>query len=202
MKTKIGVLGCCVSRDSFNSRIVHNYKDFFKVQISAQRTSLISIFQDPVIFDEKDIEILPLNFANKATTQFISEDLNKKFIEDLDEKEIDFLVIDTYIDVTMGILFFNNQIISKAWDFEKTNFFNNIPNFFIIIHVSFVFFKTGDTISALLNASKDLSSLIFQLPSRFFINFNTRSGFTPSISNSNPKFIFLGKVSDFRYSNG
>lgn len=128
MKTKIGVLGCCVSRDSFNSRIVHNYKDFFKVQISAQRTALISIFQDPVIFDEKDIEILPLNFANKATTQFISEDLNKKFIEDLDEKEIDFLVIDTFIDVTMGILFFNNQIISKAWDFEKTNFFNNIPD--------------------------------------------------------------------------
>lgn len=131
MRTKIGVLGCCVSRDSFNSRIVHNYKDFFEVEITAQRTSIISILQDPIFFNEKDIEILPFTVANKATTQFISEDLNKKFIKDLGEKEIDFLVIDNYIDVTMGILFFNKQIISNAWDFSKTNFFKNIPDKFI-----------------------------------------------------------------------
>lgn len=127
MKTKIGVLGCCYSRDAFNSQIVHNYKDFFKIEISAQRTSMISIMQDSILFDEKSIEILPINPTNQTSTYFIYYDFNKLFLKELVEKKIDYLIIDNYFEVVFGILYFNEQIITNnTWDLPKTKFYKEI----------------------------------------------------------------------------
>ncbi len=97
-----------VSRDLFNSHFVHNYKDFFEVNISAQRTTLISIMQDPLIIDEKLLEINPLNPTNNARTNFILHDLNKSFLKELIEEDIEYLIMDNYFDVRMGILYFND----------------------------------------------------------------------------------------------
>lgn len=130
---KVGVLGCCISRDAFNSKIVHNYKDFFKLKIDGERISLISIFQNPILVDEKSIEISPPTPVNKTCTKFISDDLNKNFIKDLLQKNIDYLVFDTLIEVPMGILYFNNQIMThNVWDLPKTKFYNNMGDKFIL----------------------------------------------------------------------
>lgn len=87
MRYKIAVLGSCVSRGAFNSDFVPNYKDFFEVIFDGQRTSLISLMQEPILIDEKLIEINPLNRVNFAKTRFLSDDLNKRFLKDLMEKK-------------------------------------------------------------------------------------------------------------------
>lgn len=51
----VGVFGSCVSRDLFNSKIVPNYKTFFQIISYSQRTSIISLMQNSVNFDEMDI---------------------------------------------------------------------------------------------------------------------------------------------------
>lgn len=127
MKRKIGVLGSCASRDAFNSNIVKNYKDFFEMTISAQRTSLISIMQKPIVFDEHQIEILPLTRRNLDKSNFISYDLNRNFLKELLEKDVDYLVIDNFFEIHMGILYFNGFIIThNDWDLPHTEFYKKI----------------------------------------------------------------------------
>ncbi len=127
MKKKIGVLGCCISRDAFNSDFVHNYKEFFKLEISAQRTTIISFMQDPVTINEKLIEIYPDNKPNRAKTHCISYDLNKNFLKELIEKDIDYLIMDNFLEVRMGILYFNDHIITNnTWHLPSTKFYETI----------------------------------------------------------------------------
>lgn len=133
MKYKIAVLGSCVSRGAFNSDFVHDYKDFFEVTFDAQRTSLISLMQDSIPIDEKLIEINPPNRVNFAKTRFLSDDLNKRFLKDLLEKKIDYLIIDNYFEVIMGILYYDNSIITNnEWDLPLTKFYNEMKDKFIL----------------------------------------------------------------------
>ena len=133
MKTKIGVLGSCVSRDAFNSNFVPDYKDFFEVIISAQRTSLISIMQEPCLIEETLIEIDPSNLVDRARTNFISYDLNKTFLKELIDKDIDYLIMDNYLEIRMGILYFNNYIITNNdWDLPATQFYKKINDKLIL----------------------------------------------------------------------
>lgn len=49
------------------------------------------------------------------------------------EEEIDYLVIDNFIEVRMGILFFNNNIITNNdWHLPKTEFYNYINDKLIL----------------------------------------------------------------------
>lgn len=131
-KTKIGVFGSCISRDAFNSFFNHNYKDFFLVKISSQRTSMISILQEVINVDKNLIEINPPNQQNNVRSYFIAYDLNRRFIQDLKEKDIDYLIIDNYLEIRMGILYFNNNIITNNdWDLPNTQFYKNLDNKFV-----------------------------------------------------------------------
>ena len=73
---KIGVLGSCFTIEVYNSQFIPNYKDFFEINISAQRTTFCSILQEPLNVDKKLLEILPLDKYNKARSFFMYYDLN------------------------------------------------------------------------------------------------------------------------------
>ena len=122
MKIKVGILGSCVSRDVFNSQFIPNYKDFFEVTISAPRISMISLMQDPLDVDKNSLKILPNTRENVARSNFILYDLNRNLLVDLIEKEIDYLVIDNYFEVTMGVMYFQDDIITHNGDLSKTKF--------------------------------------------------------------------------------
>ena len=130
MKTKIAVLGSCISRDLFNSNFVPNYKDFFDLVFDAQRTTMISLMQDSVVIDNNLLDILPHNPKNNARTKFITEDLNKVFLKNLVEKDIDYLIIDNYFEFLMGILYFDNNTIitNNVWDLPETEFYKNMSD--------------------------------------------------------------------------
>lgn len=130
MKTKIAVLGSCVSRDLFNSYFVPNYKEFFEVRMDAQRTSMISLMQNPFDIDKKLLNIPPYNRKNNARTKYITHDLNKVFLKNLIENDdIDYLIIDNYFEFLFGILYFDDTIITNNfWDLPETQFYKNISN--------------------------------------------------------------------------
>lgn len=130
MKTKIAVLGSCVSRDLFNSHFVPNYKEFFEVTMDAQRTSIISLMQNPIVLDKKLLDIYPITRKNNSRTKYITHDLNKIFLEHLIENdEINYLIMDNYFEFLFGILYFDNNIITNNfWDLPETEFYKNISN--------------------------------------------------------------------------
>lgn len=138
MKTKIGVFGSCITRDVFNSKFVHNYKEFFEVGVSAQRTSIISAMQEPFQIDEELITVYPKNRKNNIISQFIQKDLDKSFLKDMLENEIDYLIIDNYFEVRMGILYINNNIITNnVWHLPRTELYKNSTDKLILKMVEY-----------------------------------------------------------------
>lgn len=127
MVYNIAVFGSCVSRDIFYSKINHNYKEYFNVVLSSQRGSIISLMQHPVEFRIEDIAILPESQVNNSRTRFIKEDLNKHFLNGLNNN-IDLLIFDNYFEDRFGVLEIdNNQIITNnEWDLLETEFYNNL----------------------------------------------------------------------------
>ena len=131
MKTKIAIYGSCISRDLFNSHFVPDYKEFFEVAADVQRTTMISLMQNPLEIDKNLIDILPHNTKNNVSKKFIDEDLNKIFLKNLIEKDIDYLIIDNYFEFLFGILYFDNNIITNNfWDLPKTQFYKIMPDKF------------------------------------------------------------------------
>ena len=125
--TEFSTFGSGSTKTIFNDIINPSYKDFFEMTISDQRTSLISIMQKPIVFDEHQIEILPLTRRNIDKSNFISYDLNRNFLKELLEKDVDYLVIDNFFEIHMGILYFNGFIIThNDWYLPHTEFYKKI----------------------------------------------------------------------------
>lgn len=83
MVSRFTVFGSCTCRDVFYSEINKNYKDFFEIGPTGIRLSFISIMQEPVEFEEKDIDIFPKTGKNINFTAWIKKDFEKTFLEDL-----------------------------------------------------------------------------------------------------------------------
>lgn len=126
-KVRIGVLGSCSTRNVFTTQY-NNYKEHFDLIFSHERISLISLFQDPISFDEEDIKIFPDNPTNRFRTRNLKQDLSKSFFEDL-KKNVDVIIIDFYFEALFGILLFDDKIITNnVWDLPSTKFYKNIEN--------------------------------------------------------------------------
>lgn len=130
----IGVLGSCVSRMVFNSTINETYKNFFKVEVDIQRCLFASLVQDPVKFTEEDITIHPLDKDNSVKRFFVRNDLKKSFFEEMENKNIEYLLIDLQLEAQLGILFGTTQygenvtITYNTGDLLEMSFYKNMKN--------------------------------------------------------------------------
>lgn len=128
-KIKFGVFGCCVSRDPFNRIFVPNYKEFFEIVLTATRVSMICLMDEPVFIENNLIKILPDNQSNRYKTWTINYDITRRFLKQLIEKDLDYLIIDTYLEVFFGVLCWDDKIISYNSYMTKTEFYKNLKNF-------------------------------------------------------------------------
>lgn len=126
---KIGVFGCCLSRDAFNSRLIHNYKDFFEINVTGTRISMISLMQNPINIDEEYFKIFPITKSNNYKTSCIINDVKRTFLKSLLEKDIEYLIIDNYLEVVFGIICFDEGIITYSTDLIQTNFFKELKTY-------------------------------------------------------------------------
>ena len=126
---KIGVLGSCESRDLFNSILNPGYKNYFSIEVTTLRTSLISLMQSPIFIDSDLLKIFPENKDSKKRTSFLKDDFEKTFFDELNEKDIDILIIDNYFEVRFGIGFFDGKLLTNnEWDLIDTDFYKNTKN--------------------------------------------------------------------------
>lgn len=118
----VGVFGSCVSRDLFNSQIVPNYKTFFQIISYSQRTSIISLMQNNIKFDEKDI-IFENNYNDS-----IRYDLSKCWLSEIANNPPDYIIMDVIYELIFGILILDdgNIITNNYWDLPKTKFYETI----------------------------------------------------------------------------
>lgn len=120
----VGVFGSCVSRDLFNSQIVPNYKTFFQIISYSQRTSIISLMQNNIKFDEKDII-----FENDYNDS-IRYDLSKCWLSEIANNPPDYIIMDVIYELIFGILILDdgNIITNNYWDLPKTKFYETIKD--------------------------------------------------------------------------
>ena len=127
MVSRFTVFGSCTCRDVFYSEINKNYKDFFEIGPTGIRLSFISIMQEPVEFEEKDIDIFPKTGKNINFTAWIKKDFEKTFLEDLKNENFEYLLMDTYYDTNFGIVDIgNSRYVTNNIRLDETAFYENL----------------------------------------------------------------------------
>ena len=133
MVTKFAVLGSCACRDIFYSKINKNYKDFFQIEDDGIRISLISLMSNKNNYDSKSLDIYPKNRENNNYSNWIKKDFNKSFLDSLKEKDIEYLMIDTYYDVNFGVVDLGDgKFITNNLKLDQTAFFKNLEDYEIL----------------------------------------------------------------------
>lgn len=126
MVNTVGVIGSCVTRDLFFSKVIPDYKNFFKLTTFQGRSTLISLMQQPYKYNKEDIKT-----ENKIDMGFIETDFRKEGIKGLIKQPPDYLIIDILFDVIFGVILLNdgNIISNNTWTFPKISFYNHLNDF-------------------------------------------------------------------------
>lgn len=119
----IGVFGSCATRDLFYSKVIPNYKDYFQITTYSGRQSIISFMQQPLDFEEDEIDT-----GDRVRTRFIKEEFEKKYFQDLINNPPDYYIMDIYYEVIFGILYIDKDVIitNNYPDLSRTSFYNKI----------------------------------------------------------------------------
>ena len=103
--TKIAVLGSSHTRPMFTSSVFFNpdYKNYYQVVYTQFHSSIISLVGKPRTYENNYFK------TRKPTVQqYIKTDFEKDFFNQLKIANPDYLIIDIYIDVQMGVIYFGD----------------------------------------------------------------------------------------------
>ena len=130
MTTNFTIFGCCATRDIFNSKINFNYKDYFKIGVDAFHTSMISMMQKPVIYDENSIKKFDGSSRDRIRHRCSKRDFEKSYLNELKKGDYEYLILDTYFDVRQGVIKLHNQstYITNAPYTHSSDFYKNEDN--------------------------------------------------------------------------
>ncbi|PQD96190.1 hypothetical protein CYL18_06215 [Pradoshia eiseniae] len=122
MTVKIATLGCCATRDNFNSQIVAKYKDYYSIITHQNQMSMISLAAEPISFNRSLIDkISPFD------QQHFETELSKSFLDSMVINQPDYLILDFYGDVYYGAREIENSYITnKRWLFSKTSLYKDL----------------------------------------------------------------------------
>ncbi|WP_366248073.1 DUF6270 domain-containing protein [Terribacillus aidingensis] len=131
MTIKIASYGSCITRDNFNSKLNKNYKERYECVATSLHASLISLFSREFSYDETKIDYIDEeNVHNEADKRKTIEELSKSFFHDLKVKQPDYLIMDFYTDVFLGVFFTQDRFVTNNGYISKTSFFNELPEKF------------------------------------------------------------------------
>lgn len=122
MTLRVAILGACVSRDAFNSKIIPEYKNFFSVVAYQFQMSVISLMQSPIGYDSSDF----VGDATEINREHLKTELAKNFLKDIAYQQPDYLIVDFYSDTVHGCLEVEDSIITnKKSKFEAIKAFRD-----------------------------------------------------------------------------
>lgn len=131
MVAKFNVLGSCDSRDIFYSGINKDYKKYFFIGEDGIRISFIRLMQNPIEYDEQDLDLHLDVHGNIYKLKSIKKDLDRSFLNILRKNEFGYLIIDTCYDTNFGVLEFKDtngqkNYITNNPGLTETSFYNKL----------------------------------------------------------------------------
>jgi Family of unknown function (DUF6270) len=120
----IGVIGSCVSRDNFNSKFNAGYTRLFNCKLTINHIAFASLVSGKIDFNKEDIYL-----ENSADADLILRELSRSYMEEIQNSDLDYLLIDFGTDIFYGILIANNNILTDDYRrVAKTKFYSQLEN--------------------------------------------------------------------------
>lgn len=119
-KTKVAVVGACVTRDCFNRSFVPFYRENFECVATVWQSSFISLVSPPTkVVDEELVGRL-----NEKQLAYLKEDIEKAHIRKLVSLKPDYIILDLYADMHYGVCNVNDSIVTcNPNSLMKTEFY-------------------------------------------------------------------------------
>lgn len=114
----VAILGSCVTRDVFNRKFNPGYKYLFECVSLSNQNSVIALMGDPI--DEYGA---PGDNTDDATWREISAEARRSFLSELQMRQPNFLIIDSFADVHFGVSFDSSDrpMTANRWKFSRTH---------------------------------------------------------------------------------
>lgn len=114
-QTKIDIIGACVSRDVFNSKITPNWRNNFSIGGQAFQSSLISLMARPSYI--ADQEILDLGEHDR---QVVIQDFSKEYVASFVKHPPRVILVDFFTDSRFGVIGYDDTwITDNDWKIGK-----------------------------------------------------------------------------------
>lgn len=98
-QSSVAIIGSCVTRDNFNSKISPHWKEFWDLRASFYQSSIISLMSSPVAFDSD-------SFCDQDdhSRHITEEDFSKQFIDRIVTDKPAYLIVDLFADARFGVV--------------------------------------------------------------------------------------------------
>ncbi|WP_405268188.1 DUF6270 domain-containing protein [Methanobrevibacter sp.] len=117
MKAEFSTLGSCSSRNIFNSNLNKNYKDYFNINHSIERVSMISLMSNSIEYDSNLI-----NSGHEYDNVCVTEDLSKRYLHSIKNENFDYILLDTFFDVNFNVIQVNqDSYITESYSLKHTD---------------------------------------------------------------------------------
>lgn len=118
-KPTVDVVGSCVSRDNFNSRLSPGWKSYFSLGNEHYQSSFLSLMSKPVEAPVEELECV-----DEHSTRVTVRDFTKQYLADLIGGEApDVLVVDFFADARFGCLrALGSLVTNNAWKLHNTRY--------------------------------------------------------------------------------
>lgn len=122
-RTKVAIIGSCVTREAFITRNNPHYKDVYDLGPLAWQAGLVSFLSEPVAPDVATA-IEPGEKVNEHGARTMSRDIAKLDRAEIADFAPDYLLFDLYSDVRYGLARIGDAFITNNPNsFRKTEFF-------------------------------------------------------------------------------
>ena len=118
---EFSTMGSCCSRMIFNEDFAPGYKKFAHINFSIEGGSLISLMSKPVDFD-RNLLTAEKPFDNTC----VENDFSKKYLHFLKTTDIDYILMDTYFDITNLLLLKNGAYVSNTARLQRTDLYDTL----------------------------------------------------------------------------
>lgn len=121
-RPRVGVIGSCVTRDNFSSRVRPGWKADFELHGAFYQSTLIS-FLAPSL-DVREDEVEDLNAHDASVTL---ADMRKTYRGEIARDNPDLLVVDTFSDARMGVIAVGDTwITDNVWKVRNSRFYQSL----------------------------------------------------------------------------
>lgn len=116
----ISVLGSCVSRDVFNTKLAPNWKKLYSIGAEHYQSSLVSLMSTPISVNPRDF-----NDLDRHSQSVTVRDFSKQFLEETIANPPGYILVDFFADARFGVVEHNGSFVTdNAWKLHESDYHN------------------------------------------------------------------------------